>query len=177
MKTQLLAAILVVFFLQAKAQTPNPDSYKKAVFIEAFGQGLQASVNYDMRLNRGVPRGLGFRVGIGGNFTGTINAETGNKAKGAVAFPIGLNYLLGEIKSSFEAGLGLSPYYANTVLNSPTNPKIIGKNGWGTNGYMNVGYRFQPLDNGFMFRLNWSPVITSTGFLAQNFGVSAGYSF
>ncbi|MEJ8756689.1 hypothetical protein WG947_06770 [Pontibacter sp. H259] len=177
MKAKLFTLILVVFSFQVKAQTETPISHKKAIFVEAFGQGLNASVNYDMRIKKGVRSGLGFRLGVGGIFTGTSNADAGNKVNGVVAFPIGLNYLIGENKSSFEAGLGVTPHYADTVIDSPTNPKIIDENGWDTNGYLNIGYRFQPLTNGFMFRVNWTPVISNTGFLAQNFGLSAGYSY
>ena len=160
-----------------KAQTESTGSHKKAIFIEAYGQGLHASINYDMRLKKGVQSGLGFRLGVGGISTGTANTDAGNEATGVIAFPVGLNYLVGENRSSFEAGIGLTPYYSETDIYSRTKPKIVNKIGWGTNGYLNLGYRFQPLSNGFMFRLNWTPVISSTGFLAQNFGVSAGYSF
>lgn len=177
MKTKSFKILVVFLTLQVKAQLETPGSFRKAIFIEAFGQGLQASVNYNMRLMLGAQDGIGFRVGVGGIFTCTANADAGNEMKGVLAFPIGLNYLMGKNKSSFEAGLGLTPHYADTVIDSPTNPEIIEENGWGANGYLNVGYRFQPPDNGFMFRLNWTPVISSTGFLAQNFGVSAGYSF
>lgn len=177
MKAQLILLFLVTFSLQVKAQTEASSSYQKAFFVEAFGQGLHASVNYDMRINKGVHNGLGFRLGVGGIFTGTVNADAGNEATGVIAFPVGINYLVGENKSSFEAGIGFTPHYAETDIYSPTNPKIVDKNGWGTNGYLNLGYRFQPLSNGFMCRLNWTPVISSTGFLAQNFGVSAGFSF
>ncbi|MBD1397809.1 hypothetical protein H9Q13_11595 [Pontibacter sp. JH31] len=177
MKTKLFILLLIVFSFQAEAQTQSIESHKKAIFVEAYGQGLHASVNFDMRFVKGVPCGLGFRLGVGGIFTGTSNADAGTEATGVVAFPAGLNYLIGEKKSSVEAGLGVMPYYARTDIYSPTNPEMIDKNGWGTNGYLNLGYRFQPIGNGFMFRLNWTPVISSTGFLAQNFGVSAGYSF
>ncbi|WP_439881000.1 hypothetical protein ACSX1A_17865 [Pontibacter sp. MBLB2868] len=177
MKTKLFTLILLVFSFQVKAQTETPISYKKAIFIEAFGQGLNASVNYDMRIKKGAQSGLGFRLGVGGIFTGTSNADAGNRVNGVVAFPMGLNYLIGENKSSFEAGVGVTPHHARADIYSPTSAKIIDKNGWDTNGYLNLGYRFQPLTNGFMFRLNWTPVISNTGFLAQNFGLSAGYSF
>ncbi|WP_242923691.1 hypothetical protein [Pontibacter liquoris] len=177
MRTQLFAAFLIAFSFQVKAQTASTDSRKKAIFVEAFGQGLHASVNYDMRFNKGVQSGLGFRLGVGGIFTGTANADAGKEATGVIAFPVGLNYLVGENRNSFEAGIGLTPHYAQTDIYSSTRPEIVDQNGWGTNGYLNVGYRFQPLSKGLMFRLNWTPVINSTGFLAQNFGVSAGYSF
>jgi hypothetical protein len=177
MKSHLSTLLLLAFTFQAKAQTGNPETHKKAIFVEAFGQGLHASVNYDMRIRKGTQSGLGFRLGVGGTFAGTSNADAATISTGVVAFPLGLNYLIGENKSSFEAGLGLTPHYARIDRYSPTRPKIAAENGWGSNGYLNLGYRFQPLSNGFMFRLNWTPVISSTGFSAQNFGVSAGYSF
>lgn len=177
MKKQLFAILILGLSLQVKAQSGDPGNFKKAIFVEAFGQGLQTSVNYDMRLKKGSQDGFGFRLGAGGIFTGTSDADAGPVAYGVLAFPFGLNYLIGEKKSSLEAGLGLTPHYAKTDIYSPTKPRIVNDAGWSTNGYMNLGYRFQPMDNGFMFRLTWTPVINSTGFLAQNFGASAGYSF
>ncbi len=70
MKKQIFTVLLVVFSFQVKAQIESPNSHKKAIFIEAFGQGLHASVNYDMRFNKGVQNGLGFRLGIGGILQG-----------------------------------------------------------------------------------------------------------
>ncbi|PVY41799.1 hypothetical protein [Pontibacter virosus] len=177
MKSLLLLLLLTGLSFLANAQTTFPVSYKKSIFVEGFGQGLQGSVNYDMRFKKGLQHGLGFRMGVGGIFTGTSNADAANKANGVIGFPVGLNYLIGKNKSAFEAGIGTTPHYARTDLYSPTKPKIVHENGWDTSGYLNLGYRFQPLDNGFMFRLNWTPVLSSTGFLAQNFGASAGYSF
>ncbi|MFT2011465.1 hypothetical protein ACMA1I_22520 [Pontibacter sp. 13R65] len=177
MKTPIFAVLLLVLSFQVKAQTESTDSHKKAIFVEAFGQGLQASINYDMRFKKGVQSGLGFRLGIGGISTGTSNNDAWNVRSGVIAFPVGLNYLVGEKKGSFEAGIGLTRHNAFTDTYSPTKPNIVDENGWDTNGYLNLGYRFQPLSNGFMFRLIWTPVISTTGFLAQNFGVSAGYSF
>ncbi|AKD03426.1 hypothetical protein POKO110462_05615 [Pontibacter korlensis] len=177
MKTRLLLLLLVGLTCQVQAQSLASDSYKKAVFVEAFGQGLHGTVNYDMRLKKGANNGFGLRIGIGGIFTGTFNNDAENKIMGVVAFPAGVNYLSGESRSSFEAGIGLAPFYAETDIYSPTKPEFIEKNGWNTNGYLNLGYRFQPIEEGFMFRLSWTPLLSSAGFLAQQFGASAGYSF
>lgn len=177
MKIRLFTIFIVLLCLQAKAQTETSSSFKNAIFVEAFGQGLHTTINYDMRIKKGTQDGLGFRIGAGGIFTGTSDADAGPVVNGVLAFPFGLNYLIGKKRSSIEAGLGLTPHYAKTDIHSPTKPRIVEENGWSTNGYLNLGYRFQPMDNGFMFRLNWTPVISSTGLLAQNFGISAGYSF
>lgn len=170
------AAFMLLSEISLQAQSGTPDPYHKAIFAEAFGQGLQAGLHYDMRLERGRQDGPGFRLGIGGIFTGTSDAGAGPVNSGVVGFPVGLNYLLGEKRSAFEAGLGLMPLYASTDLISPVKPKIVNDNGWSTSGFMNLGYRFQPVHNGFTFRLAWTPVIGSEGFISR-FGISAGYAF
>lgn len=178
MKKLSLILFLLFFIYQnkANAQSETTDRHNKAIFVEAFGQGLQASVNYDMRIKKGVQDGLGFRVGIGGIFTGTADADAGPEPHGVLAFPLGINYLVGENRSAFEVGLGLMPHRAATPLHSPTKPKIIDENGWGTNGFLNIGYRFQPINNGFIFRFDWTPVFGDVGFISR-FGISAGFGF
>ncbi len=164
-----------LFHFQAMAQEPS-GTYKKAIFIEGFGQGLQASLNYDMRLKKGEQDGIGIRLGIGGIFAGSSDAGAGPVAEGVVAFPFGLNYLIGQSRSALEAGLGLLPLYSKADLFSPTRPKIVVNNGWDVSSYLNFGYRFQPVNNGLLFRNGWTPVINSSGFISR-FGISAGFGF
>lgn len=172
----IIAGILIFLQQGLQAQTNYPDRFNKAVFVEAFGQGLHATINYDMRLIKGRQDGPGFRVGMGGIVTGSSDYDAGLLWTGVLGIPVGFNYLIGEKKSAFEAGIGLTPQKASTDLTSPTRPKVVNRNGWSTNGFINLGYRFQPIDNGFTFRFNWTPVISSTGFISR-FGVSAGYAF
>lgn len=172
----ILPIILLFFQNPVKAQEASTDGHKKAVFVEAFGQGLHVTLNYDMRFKKGVQDGFGFRAGIGGIFTGTADADAGPEMTYVVGFPVGINYLIGERRSAFEAGVGITPHRAATPLHSRTKPKIINENGWGANGFLNFGYRLQPAKNGFVFRLNWTPVINNTGIISR-FGISAGYGF
>lgn len=179
MKTcSLFVLPLVFFFLQrpAKAQETSSEGYRKAIFVEAFGQGLHATLNYDMRLKKGATDGFGFRAGMGGIFTGSASADAGSELTYVLGFPVGVTYLIGKRRNAFEAGLGITPHRAATPLHSPTKPKIINENGWGANGYLNLGYRLQPVKNGFVFRLTWTPVI-NTAEVISRFGISAGYSF
>lgn len=42
---------------------------------------------------------------------------------------------------------------------------------------MNLGYRLQPLKNGFMMRAVWTPLFDTSNFGAGWAGVSVGYRF
>ncbi len=44
-------------------------------------------------------------------------------------------------------------------------------------GFLNAGYRYQPLNSGFVFRFTWTPAITNEGFFPAWFGFSLGYGF
>ena len=88
-----------------------------------------------------------------------------------------VNYLVGAKRSAFEAGIGITPMYASLDIYSPTKPELADHNGWGASGFLNLGYRFQPLNNGFVFRANWTPAFNSTGFSPSWFGLSLGYGF
>lgn len=172
-------AFLLCFavFHPLSAQSQGPARFSKAVFVEAFGLGIQASLNYDMRIIKGRQDGLGFRLGLGGTFTGSSDADAGPVASGIVHFPLGINYLVGKKQHAFEGGLGINPHYAKTDLYSPTKPRLINENGWGNYGFVNLGYRFQPLNNGFVFRFNWTPLISGQAVVPAIFGISAGYGF
>lgn len=178
--TKLSSALCNCFLLfqslMLSAQSNAPDQLHKAIYLEAFGQGLHAGLQYDSRLITGRLDGPGVRLGIAGTITGISEANAGPVTSGVLGFPVGINYLLGQNRSALEAGLGVMPLRASTDLLSPTHPGIVHRNGWSNHGFINLGYRFQALENGFTFRLNWTPIFNSTGFISR-FGLSAGYAF
>jgi hypothetical protein len=148
----------------------------QAVYVEGLGSGILLSVNYDMRFRRGVQDGLGMRVGVGGaSLSGTDG--TGQTASiGIVTVPLMVNYLVGKRRSAFEVGAGLTPGYASArVTSSGTYQSAEGFGVFA--GFLNVGYRLQPLRNGVVFRINWSPAINEYGFQPSWFGISLGYGF
>lgn len=171
--TILLMATLI---FQAKAQSETPNR-NKAIFVEALGNGLGISANYDMRIKKGVQDGFGFRAGIGGL---SLNGKDDNGQPTSVStltFPLAINYLIGERRSAFEAGLGITPLYVNATVDDTNSAGITNVKGWGSSGFINLGYRFQPLRNGFVFRFNWTPAFNSTGFFPAWLGISAGFGF
>lgn len=176
-KLTLTTFFMAALLFQVKAQTETPARYNKAIFVEALGNGMGISANYDMRIKRGVQDGLGFRAGIGGLSVNGID-ENGQPADASiVTIPLSVNYLLGERRSAFEAGLGITPLYGNTTVYDSNSAGATDIKGWGASGFINLGYRFQPLRNGFVFRFDWTPAFNSTGFSPAWFGISAGIGF
>jgi len=148
---------------------------RKTVFLEIFGNGLIASGNFDLRLKPNQNDGLGLRAGVGGgSFLGYD--DQGNSANvGIVTFPLAVNYLVGKRRSSFESGIGITPMYL-TASGTIDNNVVSGK-GFGVTGFLNAGYRYQPINNGLMFHLKWTPAFNSSGFSPVFFGAGIGYSF
>lgn len=170
----------IFFSNKIKAQTGATEKRNKAIFVEAYGQGLHGSLNYDLRFKKGVQDGIGFRIGIGGVLSGfapTISQGGSSMAYGVLALPVGVNYLIGKKRSAFETGLGLMPYSSTGGPYLFYEQRAVDQNGKGINAFMNLGYRLHPLNNGFIFRFSWTPSVNSRGIFPVGFGISAGYGF
>lgn len=176
-KTNLTCFIILAISTCAAAQSEAPAKYNKAIFVELLGNGLGVTANYDMRLTKGRQDGLGFRAGVGGLGLGTADSDGTSTTSSLVTFPLSLNYLVGQRRSAFEAGVGLTPVYASMAVQKTNNPGVTEADGWGTTGFVNLGYRYQPLNNGFVFRFDWTPAFNSAGFSPAWFGMSIGYGF
>ena len=149
-------------------------TWRKAVFVELLGNGVLFSANFDMRFVKGKNGSFGFRAGLGDFF---INAKSGmvDLAVNGVTFPMEVDYLLGKSHHFLETGIGVTPYYISTKLTISDN-RFSG-NGLNMMRFLNIGYRYQPLNNGLMFKINWNPLITHDGLFLKWFGLSLGYVF
>lgn len=152
----------------AKGQTSNDSLKRNAVYIELLGQGVLYSVNYDYRISDNIA----FRAGF--TFWG-INFFDKNTLTG---FPIMVNYLSGKNKGHLEAGIGFMPLMMVTEGNAgwfsweeeqkkDSELEVIGN--------INLGYRYQPRTGGFVFRINFTPLIGPT--VIPWAGMSFGYGF
>lgn len=137
----------------------------QAVMVELGGTGLIATFNYDSRFSRTSPDGLGAKVGIGGIVVSDYSIFT---------IPVMVNYLAGKHGKYFEAGIGGT--YSNAgffAYASESFDPIIGS--------LYFGYRGQPEDGGFVFRIGLCPVfgnIEDTFFFIPYYGgISFGYAF
>jgi len=170
MKTFVLCSVFIIATsLSVSAQR------RKTIFVEGLGNGILISGNFDIRLKSDRNDGFGLRAGIGGgSMSGTdFNGNYANV--GLLTFPLSVNYIVGNRRSGFESGLGITPLYVSATTS--TSGEFFQGSGFGATGFLNIGYRFQPIKKGVMFRVNWAPAFGAQGFQSDWFGVSLGFSF
>ncbi len=145
----------------ALAQTENATQ----VYFELFGAGGGASLNFDSRFDK-KENGLGYRLGIGGEFFYSSSLGTSK----AISVPVGVNYLFGERKHHFELGSGATAFFGDQFY--------YPKNYWGAN--FSAGYRLTPFERkGFSFRagyMHWILFANGTDFSPYLY-LSFGYRF
>jgi hypothetical protein len=145
---------------------------KNAIYIEGLGAGLFYSLNYERSFSDFSAR-LGFSyISLG------ATASTGTSGVSAsatwIAFPLMVNYLgIRAKKHIFDLGAGVS------VLMVGAGASSFGQDGSASASastvipapVLNIGYRIQPTDGGFVFKIGWSPMLINgyfwpTGYLA-----------
>lgn len=134
-------------------------------------------MNYDTRFAKGRNDGLGGRVGIGGLGFSTTDDQGNKVTAGLVTVPIVLNYIVGNQRSGLELGAGATILYASSSGDSDGGVDDFIEVGMGASGFLNVGYRAQPIRNGPIFRLTWTPALNISGFSPSWLGISLGYAF
>ena len=148
-------------FLLAIVSIASAQTAAKCIYVELDGPGI-ASLNFDTRFSKS-EKGLGGRIGIGG---WKVEDE------GYLTVPVGINYLLGkDNKNYFEIGAGFTYVHAsdNTFDENSTFD--------GTFGHLTFGYRLQPANGGFTFRVAIVPVFGQGDFISYYAGISFGYKF
>lgn len=179
--------VTVLFFpLEVLAQYSPPS---RSVFVELGGPGLVYSFNYDFRFDKDRMDSWGMRVGAGGYArTRTDTWGGGSKDSNALlTVPVQVTKLFGRSVHFFEVGGGATfIYYRNLyydwssnstqvrndfdfILNSGDTPALMGT--------LNFGYRKIPVNGGFTFRANLTPVFNQNGFWPIWAGVGFGYAF
>jgi hypothetical protein len=140
--------------------------HKKAVFIEALGNGVLISGNFDQRFSPNRNDGFGFRAGLG---TGVYVSEPGLSFARRISVPLVLNYLQGARRNSLETGVGITPEIAAGKVKE--SQQVLMRY------FFNLGYRFQPLRKGFLLRFAWTPVYSDGQTQIGYAGLSLGYGF
>lgn len=82
MKITLFAVLLTLAGLRAHAQNPESNTAKNTVFVEALGNGMFGSLNYERQLT--AAPGLSLRAGVG------FYSEQAFY----LSIPVGINYLI-----------------------------------------------------------------------------------
>ncbi|MEO6151394.1 MAG: hypothetical protein ABIN95_07780 [Mucilaginibacter sp.] len=170
MYTKNLLSITVVFLLTisffntAKAQS---DQRAQNVYLELAGPGLALSVNYDTRFGE-KRNGLGGRIGFG-YFPSPFFS--------IVSVPVQLNYLVGSRSHFLELGAGATYLKVGDDNKNDDDNKFLSlfNTVTGVVGTATIGYRYQPVDGGFNFRISANPFVGEIVQLTG--GVSVGYTF
>lgn len=140
----------------------------QAVFMELGGNGVTYSFNYDTRFNNRQD-GIGGRAGL------SYFAVEGN---GIFTLPVVVNYLLGKDGRYFEMGLGATYIgFSSSNSTNPDNNSVLFVDGSTVIGTMTFGYRRQPEDGGFLFRVGVSPIFGSGSFIPWYPYIGFGYAF
>ncbi len=137
-----------------------PTRKGEAIFFEVLGAGLTYSFNYDTRFQQ-TRDGLGIRAGI--SYIGDIDDG------GVLTVPVQINHLMGKNNKYFELGVGATYASATGFFDEGDSDTVIGT--------MTFGYRLQPEDGGFLFRISMTPVLVGDVFFPFYGGVSFGYAF
>ncbi len=146
--------------------TYEPGNRAQSVYFELLGPGLTYSFNYDTRFQNSL-NGLGGRAGLG------YIAVEGNSV---LSVPVMVNYLLGKEGKYFEMGLGATYIGFNSAQSASTN-EVLFIDDSQVFGTMVFGYRRQPVDGGFLFRVGLSPVFGSGNFIPYYGYIAFGYAF
>ena len=136
-----------------------------AIYAEFAGQSYLLSVNYDRMLFNTTPHNIALRAGLG--VWANINFSSTRDESGVV-IPLNASYVYGS-NHKFELGLGIT-FAPNVTLHDGTNHihdlSITGI----------IGYRYQPIDGGFLFRGGMVPILGDEGII-ESFGLSLGIAF
>lgn len=157
-----IAAVILVLALasvpaSAQSASDSTDHFcRNAMYVEAGGPGYLYSINYDYRITREV----GFRVG----FTTWSPVTT---------FPVTLNLLIGNNTHHLEVGIGADLGFTDFNLSFLESALRAGE----AVGTCTIGYRYQPDDGGFVFRIDFTPLFPPKKGVYPWGGISLGYAF
>ena len=143
---------------------PPPENQERTalngLYVEGLGPAILYSFNYDRVISD-----VALRVGFGYVSISASNTSGDSAHAYFATFPFDINYIgIGSKKHIFEIGAG------GTVLLVGAGANLVGVDSKSDSqttiyGHLNLGYRLQPPQGGFMLRTGISPLIGAGGFL------------
>ena len=150
---------------QVSGEAFSPRFEPNSVYLEILGNGVLYSVNYDRRFTDHVGGRLGFMI------FSAESEDNPNERISVALIPVMVNFLVGTGSSRLELGIG--PLFAAAAAETEE-PETI--SGAGLGGVTTTfGYRYQPTDGGFVFRVGLTPFYSDGPQLWG--GISVGYGF
>ncbi len=139
----------------------QPSRSMNAVYFEALGSSAPYSINYD----RIVMADFGLRIGYCRYTTGGVSVAS---------IPLMLNYLVGEENSHVEIGAGVLHMAGSADFGA------FSQTGQTKTSFdlvtTAIGYRYQPVNGGFLFRVDLTPVFGFRRIIPMG-GISVGAAF
>lgn len=141
-----------------------------ALYVELLGNGGFYTLNYERRFIEDLSARIGF-----GFISVSATAGSASSRASVMSIPLMANYLgIGNDRHHLELGAGLILVYASAATSSADS--IASGSAFGVGGTATVGYRYQPRDGGFLFRVGFTPQFGAGGFQAWG-GLSLGGAF
>ena len=117
---------------------------KNALYLEALGNGVVYSINYDWRFSKSM-NGLGLRFGFGGFYA---------QDDVLLSVPVLFNRLWGKRNHYLETAAGFGYYrFPDNIIGDYDYDSFFAAT-------FSLNYRYQPSDGGLMFKAGWTPVVS-----------------
>jgi len=147
---RLIPPLLALTCIAPATVRASERSAKNSVFVEGLGPGVVYSVNYE----RMVHDDLGVRAGLS-YISMSASAGTTSASSTALFFPLTASYVgISSGSHALELGGGATLFYGSGSASS-FGVSTEGS-GMAALGSASAGYRLQPLDGGFQFRVGLS---------------------
>jgi hypothetical protein len=155
----------------------DEDLAKNAVYAELLGNAILYSVNYERRFSDVVAARLGFSYF---GLSASVSDATSSASARAnfFLFPVMANFLVGGRNNKLELGVGALALIVSGSAEGVSFGEKVTATGAAAAvaGTATIGYRYQPRDGGFVFRVGATPIIGKGGALPWG-GISFGGAF
>ena len=132
---------------------------KNALYVEGLGPGLFYSIDYDRAFGDFSAR-VGFSyLSVSASGTSTSGASGGSASASFIAIPITVSYLgIGSVRNMLELGAGATILHlgAGASAFETSSKSSATESATAVLPTALAGYRFQPADGGFFFRVGLS---------------------
>jgi len=140
---------------------------RNALYVELLGAGLLYSINYDRHLIGRMHGRVGYATFDFGFASGSDNLHLVpmqfmfvSDAEDALEIGAGVTMIVDQGRNAIRPHDSSAPSSDLRAVAS-----------------LNVGYRYQPIENGFLFRIGFTPFIGYDGRFLPFGGISFGYAF
>jgi hypothetical protein len=173
-KKSRLIPILCLFFvvvLVLPSICKSQEGKKNVVYAELLGPGLLYSINYERVVSDNITARIGASI---------LPFSYDRPSSSMIVFPLMANYLSGSGNSKLEIGAGIDAVIMRnkTYGDFEPLPSVRIRNTYDMLLVGSLGYRFQPTNGGFLFRIVASPIfVPLNGSFFPSVGCSMGTCF